>query len=65
MFEAVVKGLITLCLVVLAAFLVIWVLGELGLALPAMVLNVFWIIVVLVAVLVLFRIVRPHIGNLW
>lgn len=58
-FEAIVRALIYICLVVLAMFLVLWVLAEIGLALPAMVIKILWVIVVLLCILVLFRLFWP------
>lgn len=55
MLERVIYALLYLCGIVLAYFLVIWVLGELGIALPAMVLHVILVMLVLVAILVLWR----------
>ena len=61
--EAVIRGLIYLCAIALAFFLCIWVLGQLGIALPAMVITILKIIFVLVAILVLLRIFWPVIGS--
>ena len=61
--EAVIRGLIYLCLIALAFFLCIWVLGQLGIALPAMVLTILKVIFVLVAILVLLRIFWPVLGG--
>lgn len=63
MVEAVIKFLIGLCLLVAAVYLVLWVLGSLGLAIPGMVVKIIWIVVVLIAVLWLFQLLRPHAGN--
>lgn len=58
-FEAVIRALIYLCCVALAFFLCIWVLGELGVALPYMVINILKVIFVLVAILILVRLFLP------
>jgi len=58
-FEAVIRALIYLCLVALVFFLCIWVLGQLGVALPYMVINILKIIFVLVAILILVRLFYP------
>lgn len=58
-FEALIRALIYICFMVLAFYLCIWVLGALGLAVPYMVLNVIKVILVLVAVLILFRLFSP------
>lgn len=61
--ETIIRGLITICLVVLCYFLIIWVLGAIGLHLPPMVLNILTVILVLVAILLLFRMLRPYWGQ--
>lgn len=63
MFEAVIRALIGLCLLVAVVFLIFWVLAGLGLAIPAMVVHIIWIIVALIALLILVRLLRPYIGN--
>ena len=62
MIEAVIMGLIYLCLIVIAIYLVIWVLGQLGISIPENVMKILWVIVVLVAILVLVRTVLPGMG---
>jgi len=59
MFEALIMTLIYICLVVGACYLVIWVLGQLGVALPANVIKIFWVIVVLVVILLLYQMLSP------
>lgn len=63
MLEAVIRFLITMCLIALCVFLVIWVLGAIGIVLPPMVVKIIWIIAALVAVLFLVRLLRPYWGN--
>jgi hypothetical protein len=63
MLEAVIRFLITMCLIALCIFLVIWVLGAVGIILPAMVVKIIWIIAALVAVLFLVRLLRPYWGR--
>lgn len=63
MFEAVVRGLIGLCLLVAAFFLVLWVLGQLGIVLPAIIVTIAKVILVLIAILVLYRMLKPHSGG--
>jgi len=55
MVERVIYALIYICGIVLCYFLVIWVLGAIGLHIPAMVANVLMVILVLVAILILWR----------
>jgi hypothetical protein len=59
MIEAVIMALIYLALVVLAIYVVLWVLGELGLVIPAQVLKILWVIVVLIALLIIVQTVLP------
>jgi len=59
MFETLIMTLIYICLVVGACYLIIWVLGQLGVALPANVIKIFWVIVVLVVILLLYQMLSP------
>lgn len=63
MFEAIIRALIGLCLVVAVFFIVLWVLGELGIVLPAMVITIAKVILVLVGILVLYRMLKPVSGG--
>lgn len=65
--EAVVRALIYLACLALAFFLVVWVLGAIGIALPAKVVNILMVIFVLVAILVLIRLFAPSFAGftLW
>lgn len=55
MVETVILLLIQICVVVALCFIVVWVLGMLGVALPERVVQVFWVIVVLIVILLLYR----------
>jgi hypothetical protein len=55
MVERVIYALIYICGIALCYYLIIWVLGEIGLHLPAMVLNILLVVLVLVAILILWR----------
>lgn len=55
MIEVVISLLIYVALIVLAVYLVIWVLGELGIAIPPQIVKIIWVIVVLIVVLLLVR----------
>jgi hypothetical protein len=55
MVESVILLLIQICIVVGVCWLVIWVLGMLGVGLPERVIQIFWVIVVLVVLLLLWR----------
>lgn len=63
MLEAVIRALIAICFVALAVFLVLWVLAELGLGLPPMVVKILWVVAVLLVLLYLVRLFRPHWGG--
>jgi hypothetical protein len=63
MFEAIVRALIAICLFVAAAVLVLWVLGQLGIVIPATLVHIFYVILALVCILVLYRILKPSIGT--
>ncbi|HYV34095.1 MAG TPA: hypothetical protein VE988_00235 [Gemmataceae bacterium] len=63
MFESVILLLIQICFVVAVAYVVIWVLGQLGVALPEMVIKIFWIIVVLIVLLLLYRMLAPALSH--
>jgi hypothetical protein len=63
MFESIVMLLIYICLVVGACWLVIWVLGQLGVVLPDQVIKIFWVIVVLIVILLLYRMLAPMLGG--
>jgi hypothetical protein len=62
-FEAVIRALIYLCCIALAFFLCVWVLGQLGVALPYMVINILKVIFVLVAILILVRLFWPIVSG--
>lgn len=55
MVERVIYALIYICGIALCYFLIIWVLGAIGLVLPHMVLNILLVVLVLVAILILWR----------
>ena len=59
MIETLIMTLIYICLIVGACYLVIWVLGQLGVALPPNVIKIFWVIVVLIVILLLFQMLSP------
>ena len=57
--ESLIRALIYLCCIALGFFLCLWVLAELGVALPAMVLVILKVIFVLIAILILVRLFMP------
>lgn len=60
--EGVIGALIQLCLIVLVVYVVLWVIGSLGIALPPQVVNIIWIIVALFALLLIVRNLLPQLG---
>jgi hypothetical protein len=63
MFGNLIRALIYLCLLALVFYLVVWVIGELGIALPIMVIHIIGVIFVLVAILVLYQLFWPFIAG--
>ena len=64
MIERVIYALLYICGIALCYFLIIWVLGAIGLHLPAMVMNILLVMLVLIAILVLVRLFVPS-GFQW
>lgn len=64
MFGQVIRALIYLCFMVLAFYLIVWVLAQLGIALPPMVEKILMVILVLVAILVLYQLFAPYFGGI-
>lgn len=64
MVERVIYALLYLCGIVLCYYLIIWVLGAIGLHLPGMVLQILMVMLVLVAILVLWRLFAPAWGGI-
>jgi len=67
LFERVIRALLYLCVIALCFFLILWVLGQLGIALPSMVIVILKVMFVLIAILILVRLFWPLVGgfNLW
>jgi len=64
--EAIIRALLYLCCVALAFFLCVWVLAELGVGLPLMVITILKVMFVLIAILILVRIFWPVLaGQNW
>lgn len=61
--ESIILLLIYICVVVAVAWLVLWVLGQLGLELPPMVVKIFWVVVILIVILLLWRMIGPTISG--
>lgn len=65
MIEAVIYALIYICLLALVIYLIIWVLQTVaGIALPPKVIQIIWVIFALVCLLILVRLLLPHLGKL-
>jgi hypothetical protein len=65
MVERVIYALLYLCGLMLCYFLIVWVLGGIGIHIPAMVLNILMVVMVLVAILVLWRLFAGSGIRLW
>ena len=67
LFTAIVHALVTILLIALAYYLIIWVFGVIGFVLPAVVMHILLAILVLLAILYIIRVLWPHIANssLW
>jgi putative effector of murein hydrolase LrgA (UPF0299 family) len=65
MVERVIFALIYICGIALCYFLIIWVLGAIGLHLPGTVVNILLVVLVLVAILVLWRLFAGSGIRLW
>jgi hypothetical protein len=65
--ERVIRALIYLCFIALVFYVCIWVLAELGIGLPLMVLTILKVIFVLIAILILARLFYPVLSqqNWW
>jgi hypothetical protein len=64
MFGNVIRALIYLCFLALAFYLVVWVIGELGIMIPLMVIHIIGVIFVLVAILVLYQLFWPSLSGI-
>jgi hypothetical protein len=51
MLISVLWALVTLCIVVGVIYLILWVLGSLGIVIPANIVKVIWVILVLLAII--------------
>lgn len=62
MIESVIMAMIYLVLMAIAVYIVLWVLAEIGITIPANIMKLLWVIVVLVALLMVVRTFLPAIG---
>lgn len=61
MIERIIYALLYLCGLAIAFYLIVWVLGAIGLTLPYMVVNILMVMMVLIAILVLYRLFAGYI----
>jgi len=62
--ESVIMFLITVCVIAIVVYLVIWVLRDvLGLPLPGKVIQILWVIFALIVILFLVRLILPLAGG--
>ena len=59
MVESVILLLIYICLVVGVAFLVLWVLEQIGVPMPPQVVKIGWVVVALICILLLYKMLAP------
>jgi hypothetical protein len=67
MFGQVIRALIYICFLAIAYYLVLWVLGVLGIHIPPVILTIIGVILVLFAILILYQLFAPYWGgvNWW
>lgn len=63
MFEHLLLLLIYIGLIVAAAYVVIWFLGQLGIALPGRAIQIIWAVVVLIVILMVWREIGPALSS--
>lgn len=64
--ERVIRALLYLCVIAICFYLIVWVIGVLGVALPVMVITILKVMFVLIAILILVRLFYPVIaGQNW
>src|SRR5262245_15808404 len=62
MIESIITLLVYVCLLALVIYLIIWVLGIIGVQLPEKVVQIIWVIVALIVVLMILQTVLPKFG---
>lgn len=62
MLESLITALIYIAVLVLAVYIVIWFLGQIGIAIPDQIMKIIWVIVVLFVLLILVTRVLPGMG---
>jgi hypothetical protein len=64
MLESVLMMLIWLCIIAIAVYVVLWVLGEIGIVLPSVIVKLIYVIAVLVVLLIVARTLLPQLGRM-
>ncbi len=64
MFERIIYALLYLCAIAIGYYLILWVLSAIGIAIPHMVAQILLVMLVLVAILILWRLFAGSI-RLW
>jgi len=62
MIESIIMTLIYICILALVVYLILWVLGMIGVPIPDQVVKIIWVIVALIAILIIVKTVLPHAG---
>jgi hypothetical protein len=66
MFGAIIRALLYICGLAICYYLILWVLGMIGIALPHMVVTILGVMLVLVAILILYQLFSPWLtGYQW
>lgn len=63
MLASIIMLLIQICIVALVIYLIIWVLEQIGIALPAQVIKILWVICVLIVLYILAVQLLPMVGG--
>jgi hypothetical protein len=63
MFGAIIRALLYICGLALCYYLVLWVLAEIGIMLPHMVVVILGVMLALIAILVLYQLFNPWFAN--
>jgi hypothetical protein len=65
MIEAIITTLIYVCLLAAAIYIILWVISSVaGIQLPPKVVQIIWIVFVLICLLLIVRLLLPHMGKL-
>lgn len=64
MFESVIVLLIYLCILAILFYIVVWVLGTLGIVIPPRIVQILIVIAILIVILMVSRVIIPQIGSM-